>query len=444
MCVFIVQSPRETGGFHGDHSQGAAGIAAAGLVSCVKVPANETGPSAVRFNEVVKRVKCDVVYAIKDKAKDPRLSFLSRWSAKVHMSLTVDDTATVNPGVSVVSPLSAAGTTFTFGAGGSFSGQATRQEDYEFFLPFTLAISDLSDDQNRVGLYDGCNFPPGLLLESNFDIGSIIDRAVSPIEAGTLYPAAGLVGSGSTAPARPADEAAKIAKDLEALNKIPPIQTSPQLVLAAAKDTTTRSKLETAFIRLLPQAQIAEEHKTPEQKAAEAEAIAKAQALALAIANAPKLERDAQLIMDRAVTPIYQIASDIGLPATCLKEMLDSRITATGKVAVVTFNRVKIDDLVAKIDPHGQGQDEIPDEIIKLFNLERDAKEAVAQAAQAMLDTLKKCKVPAPKPVAQPLCDPIDLIQETINFYITTSGNITPAWKLVRITAQTDHVTPVA
>jgi hypothetical protein len=33
------------------------------------------------------------------------------------------------------------------------------------------------------------------------------------------------------------------------------------------------------------------------------------------------------------------------------------------------------------------------------------------------------------------LYDPIDLIQETVNFYITASGSVTPSWKLVRISA---------
>ncbi len=112
----------------------AAITVAAIMCSCVKVPKNE-GASDVRFNEVVKRVKCDLVEALKHKAtSDSRFNFLTQWAAKVHMTLTVDDTATVNPGVSVIQPLAVAGTTFTFGAGGSFSGQAVRQEDYEFFL----------------------------------------------------------------------------------------------------------------------------------------------------------------------------------------------------------------------------------------------------------------------------------------------------------------------
>jgi hypothetical protein len=87
-----------------------------------------TRQSAVRFNEVVKRVKCEIAYAIKHKLEQdrPRFGFLSQWSAKVHMTLIVDDQATVNLGVSVVSPLSAAGTTFTFGAGGTFTGGSGR------------------------------------------------------------------------------------------------------------------------------------------------------------------------------------------------------------------------------------------------------------------------------------------------------------------------------
>jgi hypothetical protein len=41
-------------------------------------------------------------------------------------------------------------------------------------------------------------------------------------------------------------------------------------------------------------------------------------------------------------------------------------------------------------------------------------------------------KKPPPGPA---LYDPIDLIGETVNFYITLSGSVTPTWKLVRVTA---------
>jgi hypothetical protein len=54
---------------------------------------------------------------------------------------------------------------------------------------------------------------------------------------------------------------------------------------------------------------------------------------------------------------------------------------------------------------------------------------------EQIIGSLKTCpKLPAPQPT--PLVyDPLDLISETINFYITSSGSVTPTWKLVRVSA---------
>ena len=45
----------------------------------------------------------------------------------------------------------------------------------------------------------------------------------------------------------------------------------------------------------------------------------------------------------------------------------------------------------------------------------------------------KTCQTPKPKDVAS--YDPIDLISEQVTFYVTLTGSVSPAWKLVAITS---------
>ncbi|WP_407168191.1 hypothetical protein [Bradyrhizobium sp. ORS 111] len=412
-------------------------IAVTSLCACVKVPANE-GASDVRFNEVVKRVKCEVVYAIGRKLDEDRhrFGFLSQWSAKVHMTLIVDDTATVNPGVSVVSPLSVAGTTFTFGAGGSFSGQATRQEDYEFFLSFPTAIDELTRNPERTSVaYDDCRFQPGLLLESSLGIDSILERAVSPIRAGTLYTGHQVGPGSSSSPAVPANEAANINTAFNELKKLakPEDTDAKKLVTSAAAPAQKNFMIVLDHVPGQFQLQ-AQSQRNPIQFLDD-----KKDEVARAIKNAPKFEHDTQLVIKTVVTPVYDLANTIKLPAKCLSDMLSNQITAVGKNAEVTINKVKIDEEIANAKPGDANPNGDPVKILDYYGKETTAKNAAFAAADAMLKSLNTCKIPPAKPLGpvQPLYDPIDLIQETVNFYITTSGNITPSWKLVRVTAPT-------
>ena len=60
---------------------------------------------------------------------------------------------------------------------------------------------------------------------------------------------------------------------------------------------------------------------------------------------------------------------------------------------------------------------------------------AVVGFANKMIASFKKCAVEKRARAAPKLYDPIDLMGETINFYVTASGSITPTWKLVSVTA---------
>ncbi|MGJ4941430.1 hypothetical protein ACQR1W_12725 [Bradyrhizobium sp. HKCCYLS1011] len=398
----------------------AAVFTAVCLCSCTQVPKN-VGPANVRFDQVVKRVKCDLTRAVYSRANQDRtrFGFLTQWAAKVHMTLSVDDQASINPGLAVTDPLAVAGTSFSLGVGGTFTGQAVRSEDYEFFLSFANAGDELGKPAVYYSLYDGCNFEPGVLLESDFDFGSIIDRALSPIDAGFLKKGTQVGPGSSSSPPLPANEVPNIEKALNAAKNSPIIKLTP--VEAINKDPRFKG----LFGEIDNQPTIKFQSTTPAGQAKEKED--KKQAVADAVANAPKISENVQEVIKNVVEPLYTLAGATDLAKKCYNQMLRDRTVAVASAAAVAISKSNIDNA---------GPDEF-DKIISNYKTLTDARDKVLEKGQAMLNDMTMCKEPAAKPPKPTvlLYDPIDLIQETVNFYITAAGSITPSWKLVRISA---------
>jgi len=396
----------------------AAVVAAVSISSCTQVPKN-TGPANVRFDQVVKRIKCDLTRAVYHKAlQDARYGFLTQWAAKVHMTLAVDDQASINPGLTVTDPLAAAGTSFSLGVGGTFTGQAVRTEEYEFFLSFDNTLNELSSQASE-SLYDGCKFAPGVLLESDLDFAAIIDRAVSPVGAGVLKTGTQVGPGSSSSPPLPANEIANIERALKVAKG------SPLIIVTPIDLINKDPKYKELFGGIDSGATIKLQTVRPQEQ--EKEKDDKKKAVADAIANTRKIAENVQEITKNVVEPLYELATVTDLPKSCLTQMLRDRTVAVASAAAVTISKSNIDNA-------GLNQ---PDVILDNYKTEKEARDQVIEKAQAMLDDLTTCKKPVAKP-AKPvirLYDPIDLIQETVNFYVTASGSIAPSWKLVRISA---------
>src|SRR4051795_12290454 len=86
------------------------------LPSCAEVP-KISGAAEVRTSDLVKRVKCDLMQALRAKVLEDRarFGFLTQWSAKVHLTVAVDETGSINPGVTFIEPLAVAGTNRSLG-----------------------------------------------------------------------------------------------------------------------------------------------------------------------------------------------------------------------------------------------------------------------------------------------------------------------------------------
>jgi hypothetical protein len=149
--------------------------AAAGccLAGCATIPSlKEDG---VAISDIVQRVKCELAYAVPDfRGQYPSggYQWMKYWTAKVDLTLDVNDLSSVKPNSSITGPT--AGGTFTLGAGGEFSTQAERTEK----LSFTLSMKELVE--NRDSTF--CALPEKLGLLGNLGLREWIMSALSPVE----------------------------------------------------------------------------------------------------------------------------------------------------------------------------------------------------------------------------------------------------------------------
>jgi hypothetical protein len=383
-------------------SVAALGAAAVWLLSCVVAPKLD-GAANVPLNAVVKRIKCDLVSAVQTKShQDSRFQFLTQWAAKVHLTVVVDDTGSINPGATFIEPLKVAGTSRSLGVGGGFTAQAVRQEDIEFFLAFPTIISELHSAKTFNELYNGCPNPEGILLESDLDLLSIFDKALGPVGEGTLYkgPQSGIGAGGPSA--IPPGEVANIRQSLEQLRAIHFPQPAPT-------DARAFKESNPDFAPFL-------------DKVEKDLGNAAAATIASNITEARRLERDTKSVVTNIVTPLFDIASTEN--PICLPAINGARAQSVTWATVVSLRKIDVDR--AKTDTDST----------KALTDEKAAQDKAIDFAKKMVGLISDCPAAAKKPPPGPaLYDPIDLIGETVNFYITLTGSVTPTWKLVRVTA---------
>jgi hypothetical protein len=138
------------------------------------------------------------------------------------------------------------------------------------------------------------------------------------------------------------------------------------------------------------------------------------------LSSAKQIESDTKLIVKEVVTPLYDIAST-SIAGKCQASITSDKFAAVTSASVVAIKKYEVDNA---LDP-----------IIstRILGEERKAATDVYNFASRMLTTIRTC---GPKEPGKPaLYDPLDVIGETVNFYITGTGSLTPSWKLVRLTA---------
>ncbi|MGJ5199248.1 hypothetical protein [Bradyrhizobium sp. HKCCYLRH1030] len=387
------------------------------LPGCVQTPPSD-GMASVPVHEVVRRLKCELVDAIRLKVtEDNRFGFLTQWSAKVHLTLVVDDQTSINPGATFIEPLKIAGTNRSLAVGGGLTTQAVRTEDMEFFMSFPEVLKEMSNDRIWSMTYANCSRYPGILLESELGLKAVIDKALAPVGAGVLYTGVNNPGLGTGQPKVPAGEIKNIdtaLNNLKAIDRLPrPGLSEPELAQTSAGQKSQSLEFS---IKRLGEAK----EKTEQQLKELQDQIQEQKTLKDNLAKAKQLEINSKMLIQEVVTPLSDIAAN-SIADKCLAGVKAERLAAVTSASVVAVKKYGVDNA-----QDGKTSTEF-------LNGEQAAATDTFTHADNMLRQIKNCG-PREKPKPA-LYDPLDVIGETVNFYVTATGSVTPSWKLVRITA---------
>lgn len=393
-------------------------IVASMMVSgCVKVPASD-GLVDVAVDEIVRRLKCELLDAVdKKRTEDPRFVFLTQWSAKVHLTLVVDDQVSVNPGATFIEPLKVAGTSRSLAIGAGLTTQAVRTEDIEFFMSFPEAFRDMSKPEKFSKTYAYCVRYPGLMLESELGLKAVIDKALAPVGAGILFSGENNPGIQGGQPKVPGNEVRSIETTLASLRAIERQRRAP---LTPSELSQTAAGKRSEELEFSIQGLDKTENKTQQQLEQLQAQIEEKKKLTDNLARAKQLESDSKMLVNEVVHPLAGVAST-SVAGKCLPDVDAEKFAAVASAAVVAVKKYGVDN----------AQDSKTS--TELLNGEETAARETFSHAENMLRKIKTCGPPEkPKPA---LYDPLDLIGETVNFYVTGTGSITPSWRLVRLAA---------
>lgn len=392
------------------------------LGDCTTVPPLD-GPANVPISKVVDRIKCDLQRIVSNKVEhNPEDGFLLQWTSKVHLTLAVDNTASLNPGATIINPLpnamplggsiGAVSQSFSLGIGGGATTEAIATTDIEFFL----SLKETEDVLKAHPEGGTCVRPDGSLLDSDLQLDALFDRALAPVEAGTLtrghHP-----GFGTTPPAvsdaldiLDTNQHKAVALSVFHVNGTPYLQLN-------GETQSTIFKNATAAMRFTPRSTATQEEKT---------AIVAQEydnrALEGVKGEGAQTEQKAQAILKNIIVP----AADILAPSFpgCSKDVTQLKFKGTIQAVEVSNYKLSLDHATDLTKANS-----ILSDMTKngLTPLERTSHDIVAD--------LKRCQSTHAQAAKVAQYDPIDLISQTINFYITVSGSVNPAWKLVRVSA---------
>jgi hypothetical protein len=360
--------------------------------SCVIVPSMD-GASNVSLDDVAWRVKCDIWKFVARKVRFPTdkgynkhdpYVFLAGWGARVHLTLAVDDTGSLNPGATLIQPLPSSQSR-SLGIGAGVTTEAVSTTDFEFFLSFAEIHEEFKHAAGPVEGY--CPAPRGLLLESDLRIDELFNRALEPVTQRTLmvgqHPG---IGS-SSPPATPKDQIPKYSEYNAVFEKLRTkhFETNAAGLTAPTVDDNK---------------QIAQLEETK-----------------------------AQAYISNIVKPIAEILV-ASFPA-CVSDVTQLRNEAIIEAALVSADKIEVD----KAKNIADSQKAVTELQQQMSGTPSKADSGLEAKVNDMLKQLKTCPGRKPKPTAPTEYDPFDLVSQTINFYITSSGSVTPTWKLVNVSA---------
>ena len=271
-----------------------------------------------------------------------------------------------------------------------------------------MSFSELAEEYKKTraaGLVEEyCQRPKGLLLESDLQLDDLFDRALEPVKYGTLRVGTHPGFAGSSPPPTPPDQVPDYATLQQLFDRMKSQKPSETVPLTAEELKLFKENSVIKGFIVPPDDTLQRQHIIDDNKQA-----------------ALQQETRAQAYVNNIVKPVTDILA-ASYPA-CVKEVTQLRNKAIIEAALVSSDKIEVDR--ATSDVASNAARKVLDD--KMKDLEG--------VVQDVVNELKTCRtLPVPKTPPQ-VYDPLDLISQTINFYITSSGSVTPTWKLVRVTA---------
>jgi hypothetical protein len=175
---------------------------------CVKVPTVDTEKESVRLVDLVKRMKCDMYYAVSTPketrsgtvlvpiSSQPGYEWLSNWVIQTNLNLIVNDQSGISPGASFVEPLNSVallgkGTfsqSYTTGVSGGVNTTAQRSESFSFSLSLAEIEAELGDRTQRLKQYNDCFLKNGSNLDSDLQLNEWFWSSLAPVREHYLRP----------------------------------------------------------------------------------------------------------------------------------------------------------------------------------------------------------------------------------------------------------------
>jgi hypothetical protein len=340
---------------------------------CAEIP--PLVDDGITISEIVQRVKCEIWYATplpQGKYPTGPYQWMRDWTAKVDLTLETDDTGSVTPGASFITPMHSVtlpgfgsfSRLFSFGVGGGLNTTASRTET----LSFTLSLAELRNPQYR----DTCTSPEGLGLLGNLGLNEWMQAALAPAsgpkpELLQGYHAAPSSGAKAATPKGPTKPKAFGFDPIQ--EKIDKLNDTVATIAAYADEATSYAGSAQKLSKVLSKDDLT---KSPQAFYGEVQQLADYAAMA-------------QDAIDEANSAVASANAQI----TDLKKNADdARVNPAIKSAQDTIQNAKT------------------------------TMTAASTAATAALGALP------PNP-------PIDSISHQVSFIVSLSGNVTPSWTLV-------------
>jgi hypothetical protein len=160
--------------------------------SCVVAPSLDELPRGPTIKEIIARVKCDLVDAVKERLTGGQYPWFQTWTAQVSLNFIVNDQTSLTPGVTFIQPLTQASIplrvvngarSWNLGAGAGITTTATRNET----ITFSVSLKEISDDlEFHRGVYSRCPQGSSIGLNSALGLTDWISDAFSAVDAGDL------------------------------------------------------------------------------------------------------------------------------------------------------------------------------------------------------------------------------------------------------------------